>query len=156
MTEGIQISSPIWAWLKKSVTLSTLSEDIKSNLELWSKGEVQPDFDQLENLSNATKIPFGYFFLNNPPADIYPTIDYKSTDIFMLDEHGRDILEILECTPEIIDTLIEEGKKEATVMVAKNLLRRNLPVESISEDTGLPVDIVKMLQNELKVTIEAD
>ncbi len=46
-------------------------EEIKEkflNIEKWIDQELHPTFKQLESLADYFKVPFGYMFLDKPPA----------------------------------------------------------------------------------------
>ena len=43
----------------------------------------------------------------------------------------------------------EEGSKEKSIEIAKNLLNTDLTIEQISESTGLMVEEIEKLKNEL-------
>lgn len=45
----------------------------------WESGRTQPTFRQLERFAHATFVPFGYLFLNAPPAEDLPIPHYRTT-----------------------------------------------------------------------------
>jgi len=47
-------------------------------LEAWERGELQPTVKQLEHFAHATRVPFGYFFLDTPPDEPLPIPDFRT------------------------------------------------------------------------------
>lgn len=46
----------------------------------WERGEKQPTFRQLEDFAKATRTPFGYFFLPEPPEERLPIPDFRTIE----------------------------------------------------------------------------
>jgi len=49
-----------------------------SKLPEWESGEAQPTFKQLEDFAKATRVPFGYLFLPEPPPEPLPIPDFRT------------------------------------------------------------------------------
>ena len=77
-------------------------------------------------------------------------------DIFIVEEE-REVAMTLERAQADYDAGLvssyfdgkAEGKAEEKVVIAKKLLRRNMALEDISEDTGLSLDVLQKLKNEI-------
>ncbi len=63
-TVRIPVKPDILKWVSNQ-SGNLLTDDWKSKLEQWTKQEKQPTVNQLKQLSQKTRIPFGYFFLAN-------------------------------------------------------------------------------------------
>jgi Zn-dependent peptidase ImmA (M78 family) len=76
-----------------------LSEDILKKrfpkLPLWLSGEVQPTLRQLEEFARFTNIPFGYFFLPQPPVLALPVPDFRTVGDETVSEPSIDLLDTL-------------------------------------------------------------
>lgn len=52
---------------------------VKSDrLDAWGSGEAKPTFKQAQNLANILRVPFGYLFLNKPPAEQFALPDLRT------------------------------------------------------------------------------
>lgn len=89
MTEAL-ITPNILSWARNR---SLLSKDILAHkaqvkpdlLALWERGEAKPSFRQAQNLARTLRIPFGYLFISEPPQEIIPLPDLRTTtDIDLL------------------------------------------------------------------------
>lgn len=88
----IKVANTIWQWILSTIVLS---DEQKSALHNWSDGIKTPTFIQLENLSKKINIPFGYFFLKNPPAEEYVLLKYRTVDSLSLKTPSRNLLDII-------------------------------------------------------------
>lgn len=46
--------------------MTTIPDRLGSLLKSWTQGDQKPTFEQLEEVSHATRIPFGYFLMRSP------------------------------------------------------------------------------------------
>jgi len=69
----------------------------------WEGGEVQPTFKQLENFARATHVPFGYFFLPEPPVQRIPIPDLRT---ICNQETGHP-------SPDLLDTIYAMQRRQA-------------------------------------------
>ena len=70
-----------WALARRNLPLVTVASKIKvdsNELEDWGKGKSRPTFDQAQDLARKLNIPFGYFFLSEPPAENLPLPDLRT------------------------------------------------------------------------------
>jgi len=86
----VQVSSNILNWVSTAVSLN---DSNRATLELWRSGEKQPTFNQLEDFSNKTRIPLGYFFLNSPPIESLKILEFRTVDSLSLQNPSRDLID---------------------------------------------------------------
>ncbi|MFW6106845.1 MAG: ImmA/IrrE family metallo-endopeptidase, partial [bacterium] len=69
----------------------------------WERGETQPTLKQLEDFARATYVPFGYFFLPEPPEEHIPIPDLRTI---------RDEA-ISHPSPDLLDTIHAMERRQA-------------------------------------------
>ena len=79
------------------VTLRTggRAEAYKSASAEWERGEALPTFKQLEDFAKATHVPFGYFFLPEPPEESIPIPDLRTIRNQEISRPSPDLLETI-------------------------------------------------------------
>lgn len=82
MTEA-WVSSPILVWAREQahLTIEDMAARIgtsASNVQAWEEGETRPTFRQAQKFAKISKIPFGYLYLNEPPAYQLPITDFRT------------------------------------------------------------------------------
>ena len=95
MLERVNVSADIWQWVQNTLNFSFLKDSIRGKLEEWVSGDKQPTFNQLEDFSKSTRIPLGYFFLETPPEESYPVLEYRTINSIALDNPSRDLLDTI-------------------------------------------------------------
>jgi Zn-dependent peptidase ImmA (M78 family) len=100
----IDVSERIFLW---ALDRSNLTEDslVKKfpKIREWISGAVRPTLRQLESFAKATRTPFGYFFLDNPPDERLPIPHFRTID----DE------EFSQPSPDLIDTVHTMQRRQA-------------------------------------------
>lgn len=61
----------------------------------WLSGEVHPTLRQLENFARLTHVPFGFFFLPEPPAIGLPVPDFRTMRDTALEEPSTELLDTI-------------------------------------------------------------
>jgi len=64
-------------------------------LDEWERGEAQPTFKQLEKFASATHVPFGYFFLPEPPEERIPIPDLRTIRNEAISRPSPDLLDTI-------------------------------------------------------------
>jgi len=59
-------------------------------------GEIKPTFKQIETLSNQTNIPFGYFFLQEPPVEDTKILEYRTINSIELENPSRELIDTID------------------------------------------------------------
>ena len=67
-----------WARDRASYSFDELSGRFP-NLQGWERGEILPTLKQLEAFAKTTHVPFGYFFLSEPPVETVPIPDFRTS-----------------------------------------------------------------------------
>ena len=66
-----------WARERAGLEIASLSRRIPQ-LAAWERGDRQPTFKQLEAFARATRAPFGFLFLAEPPEERLPIPDLRT------------------------------------------------------------------------------
>jgi Zn-dependent peptidase ImmA (M78 family) len=98
----------------------TLSSDNRSALAQWRSGRKQPTFNQLEKFSKAIRIPIGYFFLTNPPAENLKLLEFRTVDSLSLQNPSRDLIDTVRQMENVQEWMQEyimssQGEKNSFV-----------------------------------------
>ncbi len=114
---SLQLSSHVLDWIIKQSKPDGKNQDVLELLDSWAENQRQPTFSQIENASNKLRIPFGYFFLDTPPIEDIPLLEYRTVDSIELEHPSR----------ELIDTIhdmeyIQEWMKEELLLEESNRL----------------------------------
>ena len=88
-TPQIEVSSAVLNW----IMAQQIPEKIRHSLYQWESGEKKPTFNQIETVSKATGIPLGYFFLQIPPEEPFPLLEYRTVDSAALRNPSRDLID---------------------------------------------------------------
>ncbi|GAB4365236.1 MAG: XRE family transcriptional regulator [Kiloniellaceae bacterium] len=135
MTEQIPINPAllIWARERAGMSLDEAAQRFRK-LAAWEAGESSPTYPQLEQLSDAFKVPIAVFFFPEPP------------DVPSVNETFRTLPEAeLEQLPSRIRLLMRKAKA-MQLNLAELTLGRNPADRLITRDLQFPtdVDIVEM------------
>ena len=90
-----------WARNRASLSVGELAAVLKvssGDVQAWERGAKRPSFSRAESISKKLRIPFGYLFLSNPPADDIPLPDLR-TETGQRPEHpSLDFIDIVQNT----------------------------------------------------------
>ena len=96
MAERIPIQPDLLRWARNRANLAVV--DVVASFPKyadWESGQTSPTMRQLEDFARRTRVPFGYLFLNRPPAEQLPIPDFRSV---------RD-RSVRAFSPELLDTI---------------------------------------------------
>lgn len=82
----------LWACERAGMEPESLTERFPK-LAAWVKQDTQPTLKQLEDFAKATHTPFGYLFLQEPPAETVPIPDYRTVRSAAVRRPSPDLLE---------------------------------------------------------------
>ena len=94
-TVTVNVAPGIISWAFNQIQIERVDPKLINNLKKWEKGEKNPTFNQLADLSKAANIPFGYFFLKEPPVETAPLLDYRTIDRVELQNPSRNLLDVI-------------------------------------------------------------
>ena len=103
MQTKIDVSTQILDWIIRSIPLETVPDKVLSSIQKWRSGDSKPTFNQLEQVSKALGIPFGYFFLQTPPNEDLSIVEYRTIDSIALTKPSRNLIDTLHDMEQIQD-----------------------------------------------------
>ena len=74
------VTQPVLDWVVAQTQDEPVNDATLLRLHAWKEGKAVPTLRQIEEVSKKTKIPFGYFFLQKPPREDFPLIEYRTID----------------------------------------------------------------------------
>lgn len=92
---NINISTETLNWIMTQVDFDNLNPKIAEYLIKWSTNEKTPTFNQIEDVSKATGIPLGYFFLQTPPIENISLVEYRTVDSLALSKPSRNLIDTI-------------------------------------------------------------
>lgn len=141
----INIKPAIFDWIQKNIDIEELRIKHKEEFFLWKSGEKTPTFNQLEQFSRATNIPFGYFFLETPPIEQMGLLEYRTVDSLKLKHPSRNLVDTIHEMEDVQEWMGDYIRNAdigelAYVGVFKGNYDISVIVEGIRNELGLKKD----------------
>lgn len=112
-TVKVSISKPILTWVARQPGVEFLNSELTSRLHDWIEDIAEPTFNQIMNISNATGIPFGYFFLNEPPVEEISLLQFRSIDNDEVEEPSWELINTIHQMERIQDWIKDYRNENA-------------------------------------------
>ena len=117
MEAVFNVSPDVLGWVREKAGNASLES--LSLLESWIDGEKVPTFNQIETVSRETRIPLGYFFLNEPPKENIPLLKFRTVNNERYSEPSRNledtILRMEMIAGWMRETLKDDGREPCPV-----------------------------------------
>lgn len=84
----------LWAIRVSDKTIED-ARDKFTKFDEWLEGELDPTFNQVKSLSNFTRVPFGYFFLKEPPEEEIDLLEFRTIDSEYIDQPSRELIDTI-------------------------------------------------------------
>ncbi|MCW5982801.1 MAG: ImmA/IrrE family metallo-endopeptidase [Bryobacteraceae bacterium] len=109
----VEIAPEILRWaVERSRRPAEALERRFPKLRAWVRGERQPTLKQLESFAKATRTPFGYLFLPEPPDEPLPLPDFRTVAGRPFARPSADLLETIYRCQERQDWYREFAQSE--------------------------------------------
>ena len=95
MRYNIDISDDILKWVVSSINPDNTNPDILDTLISWRNKTKVPTYNQILDISRATGIPLGYFFLKTPPKEDLSFVNYRTVKSIELENPSRELKTIM-------------------------------------------------------------
>ncbi len=125
----VKVSNDIINWVLAQTENDTIEPKYLDMLYKWQNNEKKPTFNQVEQVSKATGIPFGYFFLNNPPAEDVTLLEYRtinSTDNGWMSRNLKDTIHDMKSVQEWMKDYGKQQNQEPLDFVGSQVNQQNV------------------------------
>lgn len=113
---SVNVKPEIINWILHMVQFEDIASSAVDLLHKWQTGEKTPTFRQVEDMSKKTNIPFGYFFLDKPPVEECPIVEYRTVDSVSVTEPSRNLMDTVDLMTDIqewmTEYVIENGQEK--------------------------------------------
>lgn len=103
----VSIAPEILNWIIQKVQFQNVNSSAYELLNKWLSGEKEPTFNQVEDISKKTNIPFGYFFLDKPPVEECKIVEYRTVDSINLQEPSRNLMDVLDMMTDAQEWMVD-------------------------------------------------
>ena len=110
----IPVHSAIIDWVLQNIHEEQPASEVMERLNAWKSGEKTPTLNQLEEMSRKTHIPFGYFFLQTPPQENVPLVEYRTVGSAKREKPSRNLIDVLDQMTAIQDWMRDELQSDGT------------------------------------------
>ena len=153
-TATFKVNNDILNWVLQIAGTQLNSEWI-NKINTWIKGEKTPTINQLKNLSQKSQIPFGNFFLSQPPRVEMPLLQFRTIDNSGITDASHELLSTIDAiqlrAAWLEDYRIKEGySKIAFIGMGNKKKYRSASYKEIAEEILKYFDLVKGWNSTLK------
>ena len=147
----VSITPEILKWIIQKVQFQDVNSSVYELLNKWLSGEKEPTFNQVEDMSKKTNIPFGYFFLDKPPVEECKIVEYRTVNSVNLQEPSRNLIDVLDMMSDVqewmIDYLKDNGYEPIDYIGRGKLLTASEIAYDIRKELGLNLNWYKSSKN---------
>lgn len=105
----MKINENVLQWaISNSNTDEFLLRALFPKIDEWLSGNVEPTFNQLENLSRKLHIPFGYLLLNSPPKEKIELLEFRTIESEKIKKPSRELIDTIYDMEMKMDWMREE------------------------------------------------
>ena len=92
----VPVNPKLLSWARERAGHSVSALAVRfPKIEAWENGEVQPTIKQLEAFAKATRTPFGFLFLAEPPVEQFPIPDFRTVANVSPERPSLDLLDTI-------------------------------------------------------------
>ena len=145
MRYDVEISTNILDWVLSILNPSETNPQVFEILIAWQKGEKTPTYNKVLEISRATGIPLGYFFLKKPPKEDISLVNYRTIKSIELKQPSR----ALQTTILDMELIQDWLNKQLT----KDGYDKNDYVKSLNVDTDI-ITLSQIVRKKLSIKID--
>lgn len=99
----VEISKNTWQWIMQKV-----GTEINQLFLPYINGEESPTVAKIRDLSKKSKIPFGYFFLNEPPVENFGILEFRTVGSEAQNAYSRDLYDTVTQMTDILEWIKQD------------------------------------------------
>lgn len=103
----VAVKPEILSWILQEIQFENVASSAIDLLTKWQSGEKTPTFNQIEDVSKKTNIPFGYFFLDKAPVENCPIVEYRTVNNIAVPKPSRNLIDTYDQMSEIQDWMTD-------------------------------------------------
>lgn len=108
----IAVQPTVIDWVLQHIRNEHVDHNLIDRLQSWKNGTKKPTFNQLEEASKKTHIPFGYFLLKKPPVEKISMVNYRTIDSTSFHDPSRNLIDTIDQMETIQDWMNEYLQEE--------------------------------------------
>ena len=142
---SVDVSQGLMEWLADKIDINKMKNETADIFFKWLNGEKKPTFSQIEKLSKETRIPLGYFFLQQPPEEKLDILEYRTMDSIELQNPSRNLIDTINNMQSVQDwmrdyLIREQSDKLSYVGSLANEKNVEHIAAEIRRELGLKID----------------
>ncbi len=137
---NVEVSDKIIDWILENIDSEKLTPEILEMVYNLSDDKNKPTMKQVLDLSKKINIPFGYFFLKEPPKENLDIIKYRTINSVKFKKPSRNLIDTINYMERVQDWM----KSYCLEINAEDLKY----VGSVSEDEDAQ-DFAKLIRKEI-------
>ena len=145
MQINVKLSPDVLDWVMAHIQQENVPRDVVKYLTIWKSGEKLPTFNQIEKVSKASGIPFGYFFLQEPPKEEFPLLEYRTIDSTSAMNPSRNIIDVMHDMEQVQDWARNHAIEEESFKTLRDKISQAGVIVMMSgivgNNTHRPLDI---------------
>jgi Zn-dependent peptidase ImmA (M78 family) len=132
-------------WIDNVASFEGINDELLASFYQWKNNEKTPTFGQIEDFSKKAHIPLGYFFLQSPPDEPLPLMEYRTIQSAAKTIPSRNLMDTYYQMSSIQgwmrDYLIDSGSEKCDFVGSGKKEKDPVKIAaSIRGVTGMPED----------------
>ncbi|MEE8824533.1 hypothetical protein LASUN_22600 [Lentilactobacillus sunkii] len=91
----IPVNKSVIKWVIENSDFDNLNTEWKTRVLSWLDGNTQPTVNQIKVLSKKIHVPFGYFFLSDPPKEEIPLLRFRTVSNLQVGKPSRNLVDVI-------------------------------------------------------------
>ncbi len=144
MAQTVRVNVPrtILDWVMSIGAEDQLSEGQRQNINAWRQGTKRPTVSQLHTVSNQLRVPFGYFFMDEPIDDTPPV--YTKRTIGSQQPQGHPSRDLVDTIGQM--TAIQDWARQDRIDNEGTQLKQ-VGSRTINDDSNLIAEDIRQALN---------